>query len=889
MADPRFDRVRALFEGALDLSPTDRAAFLDRECGEDKELRREVESLLAANEEADGFLEPPSGFALPTAELESASSRFLPEEEIGGYRLIRELGRGGRGVVYLAAEPESDKLVALKVLGAGLLPSAVAVERFRGESEATDPLNHPGIVKIRRSAEENGRPFLIMDFIEGHTLADEILLLRHAVHGLDLPESLRERQPVLPVEGEQRAVAVAKLVGQIAEALQHAHANNVLHRDVKPQNILLDEEGQPHLIDFGLAKVERELDLTQTGAVEGTPNYMSPEQVRAERDGIDARSDIYSLGVVLYELLTLKRPFDAPTAGQVMHNITATLPQRIRRISPSVPSKVELVCSMAIEKRRQDRYPSAQVFAADLAAAASGQAIIARQPSLPTQVRRSIERRPVPWAAAASIFVTAALAFGLWGGSSQVGDFEKEVDRWYTAVTQKDADPKSWELRKTQRLASLVEDQSEVTRGNAWQKWLEMEGLAQSVILDDLRAQISALRPVGEARTLVNLPEFRVPTSSAGSDGLTGAIQAMERLGLNAQLQADMVAFATAPRLVLDFSYSGGDELVGVELARLKDDGLHYDEYLVAEEFLLPGHFKLEAERQYRARVESAQGGRFVIDVFPVREGQGRYLKIGPVPDQDFELVTVPGGDFDVEALFPVMALGAAPGNRIVSIPEFTIMRRLISVGEYVEYLAASESTPHEWYSTIAVEKLATWSRKLAGGIGLNDGAGVAAWFRMRVSTGPESRVASSGGDLPAVPAEYDVDELLRLAELTMPRLDNAEAPIDWDTWMDTLVPEIDRELAGIDVGPYGLRFTSGGLREWVSTPATAAFVNANLQLPEFGILLGGAIGNRAGLLTSSLDEDGIGTYRLALPVILPRPSERDMGLRCVAEWGGLP
>jgi serine/threonine protein kinase len=413
MKSERWNRLKELLANALELPAHERNLYAKQQCGDDLELLKELEGLIALEEDLDDFLLPPEGHVIPLDRLHLEAESMTELESIGPFQLLRELGRGGRGVVYLARHQKSQKLVAVKVLSLSVLPSAVAIERFRREARAAAKLEHPAIVKVTEIDQDLGRPYLVMDHVDGRNLAEELDQVRELLDqtGANKASEGLPSSSLLPDGPESLPTAVATLVKKLAEALHHAHENGIVHRDIKPQNILVDEAGEPHLVDFGLARDDGESTITQKGEVEGTPNYMSPEQVRAERDQIDRRTDIYSLGVVLYEMLTLRRPFDAPTARQVMHNITRSLPERVRRLNASIPASLETICQKAMSKRRRDRYETAAEFAQDLGRYLNRQAILAKAPGPVFRAVRAVQRNPLPWVGtAAGLLLVVATA-----------------------------------------------------------------------------------------------------------------------------------------------------------------------------------------------------------------------------------------------------------------------------------------------------------------------------------------------------------------------------------------------------------------------------------------------------------------------------------------------
>jgi len=293
MTPEQYERVGQLFHAALDLSTEQRPAFLSEACGDDEDMRWEVESLLVAHARAGDFVATPA-MHVAAEWLARQEHAATLRGRIGAYDVVSLIGRGGMGEVYLAQDAELGRKVALKLLRPALTSNADAVRRFEHEARAASSLNHPNIVTIYAIGDLGDRRFLAMEFVEGRSLA--------ALVG----------EPV-------DAIALARLGGQLARALSVAHAAGIVHRDIKPENVMLREDGYVKVLDFGLARLAplpavagttpAGPNPTNPPVVLGTPRYMSPEQARGET--VTGASDVFSLGVMLYELATATHPFES--------------------------------------------------------------------------------------------------------------------------------------------------------------------------------------------------------------------------------------------------------------------------------------------------------------------------------------------------------------------------------------------------------------------------------------------------------------------------------------------------------------------------------------------------------------------------------------------------
>jgi TolB-like protein/class 3 adenylate cyclase len=305
--------------------------------------------------------------------------------DFGDYELLEQIGRGGQGVVFRARQKSLNRIVALKVIGLGLWATEANLKRFRREAEAAAALEHPGIVPIHEVGERDGSCYFSMKFVEGGQL-----------------DIVAKREP-MPL---RRA---AELIAKVARTVHYAHEHGILHRDIKPGNILLDEEGEPHLTDFGLARlVETESSVTQTLDVLGTPSYMAPEQAVGNNAAVSRLTDVYGLGAVLYQLLTGQPPFAGGTTYETIKLVLDTEPRQPRLLNPKIDRDLSTICLKCLEKDSKRRYSSALALAEDLERWLKHEPILARRTGIFARGRKWVQRNPARALSAACLVALAA-------------------------------------------------------------------------------------------------------------------------------------------------------------------------------------------------------------------------------------------------------------------------------------------------------------------------------------------------------------------------------------------------------------------------------------------------------------------------------------------------
>ena len=336
MTPERWQQVKEIFNSAINHRPEERSSFVSHACSGDEELRKEVESLIASHEQSGSFIDKPA-FEAAASLLTRENVQLNSGQMIGSYEVISFISRGGMGEVYLAEDKRLGRKVALKLLPVAFTTDDDRLRRFEQEARAASALNHPNIITIYEITKAAGSHIIATEFVEGETLRSRVN--RSA---LSLAETLN-------------------IAMQVADALSAAHKAGIIHRDIKPENIMLRPDGYVKVLDFGLAKlseVAAEAPTIQvrtgSGIVIGTAGYMSPEQARGF--SVDHRSDIFSLGAVIYEMLARRKPFEGDTPSDTMAAILKTEPVPLSRVAPGVPSELIRIVNKSLRKDREERY-----------------------------------------------------------------------------------------------------------------------------------------------------------------------------------------------------------------------------------------------------------------------------------------------------------------------------------------------------------------------------------------------------------------------------------------------------------------------------------------------------------------------------------------------------
>ncbi|MCA8959163.1 MAG: protein kinase [Planctomycetes bacterium] len=386
MTDSNWERIKAIVYAALDLPTDEREPFVERECGEDADLRERCLRLLRDFGRDDDFLR-----------LDPEGDPPEPDR-VAEFRIERKIGEGALSRVYEAYDLRLERRVALKLLPGSAHAPSEEVRRFQREAKLSARLDHPAIAKIYHEGELEGHHFIAMELVDGPSLAQEI-------------QARREGRPEEASKRETFVRDVARWMLEVARGLEHAHHAGVVHRDIKPSNLMIGRDGHAKIVDFGIAKGHHLPTLTDAVELMGTLPYMSPEQAKTLEIDVDHRTDIYSLGVTLYETLTQKRPFGGRTTKEIISRITHYYPPPPRSVQEGIPRDLDAICTMAMAKRPEYRYAAAADMAEDLERFLDHRPLRFAGPSVRRSVREFFDRHGRRAALGAALVLLAIVAW----------------------------------------------------------------------------------------------------------------------------------------------------------------------------------------------------------------------------------------------------------------------------------------------------------------------------------------------------------------------------------------------------------------------------------------------------------------------------------------------
>ncbi len=770
-----------LLQRALELDADRRRAFVDSEAGTNHELRHRVVGLLDMSDVEDDFLETPGQLSLLDADLPPANVEGLDR-----YEFLGRLGSGGMGMVYLARDCKLDRKVAVKFLRPLLTISDDTVERFRREARVAAGLQHPGIVQVHDFVEHAGAQYIVMDYVAGESLD---VLFEDKRDGIDDSYVYDGRQL-------DRAAWGATIVRDIAETLQYLHDNGVVHRDVKPANVLIDGEGRPRIADFGLCK-DLDVDgVRQSSHLLGTLSYMSPEQTWGGDRPVDARTDVYSAGAVLFEALAQRPPYEG-NDGLIVQRIREDDPS-VRAWRPDVPRDLELVCLKAMAKDPDERYQRAGDFADDLGRFLRHEAVFATPPTFGANVRRLLfrHRRRVQALAISAVAVAGGVLLTAFLLAEQRRD--AGVATVAGLVTSPWDDVELAELLHGQTLAE------ELAKGDLD----EDEERVVAAFGDRVREFVAERKRLGTEAIVSAHDETPWSRDGAIASGLRQLLEASllspEDRGIREQTSD---AF-WHPKLKVHTSPSGAE----IRLQPLDSAGepAGGSVELVGSPLgghpVAPGYYRVTVTLPGLGHAEST------VILARLREEVEVALDLRSTAEVTAGMVFIPAGPARVgngtEGLSPFP-------ERTVELSAFWIDRTEVTNADYKRFV---DDTGHPAPAIWEGEYDPAWDRLPVVGVSYHDAARFARWAGKRLPTLAEWERAARGPSGYAYPwgdekTDLDAAVLGRKGQKIM-----LNDPDRWRVHRESYLASVEPADVAATASPDGLLHTLGNVAEWTET-----------------------------------------------------------------------
>ncbi|MEM9379912.1 MAG: bifunctional serine/threonine-protein kinase/formylglycine-generating enzyme family protein [Planctomycetota bacterium] len=866
MNSAEWERVQELFHAARELDAEERGSFLGG-LDESDEVLRTLRRMLAddaASSDLPSAMSPADALsaakaAAPAETVSSTSGPIGAGTRLDDYELREEVGRGGMGAVFRARQISLDRIVALKVLPIHLLTRPDTVARFEREGQMAARLHHPGIISIYAVGQTGDARYIAMEYFARGDLGKELSRARRREATTFLKSS----------DTTGHAADCARRIASVADAVQHAHEQGLLHRDIKPQNLLIGSDGELRLADFGLARDRRLEGLTEEGAMLGTLAYMSPEQATRATTAVDERTDVYSLGVVLYEMLAERPAFEGGSHAELLHKITTAEPAPLRRVNRRVPSDLALICACAMAKDPRERYASAGAFAGDLRRFLNHESIFASPPTPMTVLRRHLLSRWKRYAGIAAATLLGIVAFLTAGRIDRARVLGRDFAE-ISAVLTDDA----WGARTAAERAETI---SLIRRYRREGDALSPPRRAQLVEFErELDEKERAMRDAGLA--LIERG-YRAPRSTEPVDAQAierGFLQLAEADHLFGSDPASDVLEALRATIDVEVATSGGAPIsAAVTLQELDPN----TSVVVRSTSIGRTPVRSHSTSYGLVRVLVGPPTDPLAEFTRVLERGTRALRLEHVEGRarplDGELVPVAGGRFE------------DPDHGSVEVAPFAIQRGAVTVAQYLAYMEATGLGPPAFWAPLGSTD-GPWQRLTGGafsdhpmtGVSYEEAQAFAEWHGLRLPTLMERRYLVASGVLNGV--RIDLDQSLELTDFpeSVPEVDvetRTRSERMADNYFANALPALGSGTRTGDVGV--LELLTGNVREWTETVPSFRAGDRTMSLPRMRIAAG-CSWQRRSLSTA--------THRaISLTSVGPGSAVPTIGFRCAATRQG--